>query len=118
MAEVVERAVDARLLALPLRVWLRGKVEGYLPGCLREGDGQVASRVVVAEEHVGDCGAALRAGEPSFDDGGHVLVHPVDTQGPSVDEDDDYGLARGVDCLDKFELPTGQIETRSTRTLA
>src|ERR671933_503369 len=32
VAEIIERAVDARPLALPLRVGLRREVVGYLPG--------------------------------------------------------------------------------------
>src|SRR5437588_5912790 len=84
VSEIIERAVDARLLALPLRVGLRGEVVRYLPDGLRECDGEFAARIVVAEENVCYPSAALRAGEPSLDDAGHVLVHPVDAQGPPV----------------------------------
>src|SRR5207237_7727877 len=97
VAEIVERAVDARLLALPLRVGLRREVVRYLPGGLRERDGELAARIVVAEENVGDGRSALRAGKPGLDDAGDVLVHPVDAHWSPVDEDDDRGLARRVD---------------------
>src|SRR5947209_20513847 len=92
IAEVVERAIDARLLALPLRVVLRREVVRYLPGGLREGDRELPARIVVAEENVGYPSAALRAGEPSLDDAGDVLVHPVDAQGATVYENHDDRL--------------------------
>src|SRR5947207_7432228 len=118
VAEVVERAVHARLLALPLCVGLRREVVRYLPRGLREGDRELAARVVVAEENVGDGGAALRAGEPGFEYAGDVLVHPVDAHGPPVDEDDDHGLARRVDGLHQLQLPARQFEARAARALA
>src|SRR5256714_8399729 len=118
VAEVIERAVDARLLALPLRVGLRREVVRYLPRGLREGDGQLAARIVVAEENVGDGSAALRSGEPGFDDAGDILVHPVDAHGPPVDENYDHGLARRVDGLHQLQLTARQIQARARRALA
>src|SRR2546423_9588929 len=118
VAEIIERTIDARLLALPLRVGLRGEVVRYLPGGLRKSDGQFAARIVVAEENVGDGSAALRAGKPGLDDAGDVLVHPVDAHGSPVDEDDDRGLARRVDGLHQLHLPARKIETRAGRALA
>src|SRR2546421_7568276 len=116
VSEIIERAVDARLLALPLSVGLRREVVRYLPGGLREGDGELAARIVVAEENVGDGRSALRAGEPGFDDAGDVLVHPVYAQGPPVDENYDHGLARRVDGLHQLQLTARQIETHARRT--
>src|SRR5438045_4095949 len=118
VAEIIERTIDARLLALPLRVGLRREVVRYLPGGLRKSDGQFAARIVDAEENVGDGSAALRAGKPGLDDAGDVLVHPVDAHGSPVDEDDDRGLARRVDGLHQLQLSARQIETRAARALA
>ena len=53
-------------------------VEGHLADGAREGDGQLAAGVHVAEEDVGDGVAPLGAGEPGLEDRGHVLGDPAD----------------------------------------
>src|SRR5205085_12164394 len=63
VSEIIERAVHARLLALPLRVGLRRKIIRYLSNRLRKSDRELPARIVVAEENVGYPSAALRAGE-------------------------------------------------------
>jgi len=49
-----------------------------------ERDGQAAGGVVVAEEDVCDGGSAGLAGVPGFDDGGEVLIFPVDGDSAAI----------------------------------
>src|SRR5450432_492392 len=73
IAEVVERSIDSRLLAFPLRVWFCGKIERNLPNSFREGHRQFAARIVVTKQHVGDSGTTLHSGKPGFENARHIL---------------------------------------------
>ena len=89
---------------------LQGKLEGDLPYGLGEGHCQLSTRVVVAEEDVGQGRSAFGAGIPGFEDGGDELVCPVDGERASVDEYQYDGLARGLYGLKQLQLPAGQVE--------
>src|SRR5687767_6716994 len=117
MSEVVERAVDARLLTFPLRVWFGGKVERDLPRGFGKRHGQFAARVVIAKENFGDRRAPLRSREPSLHDRRHVLVDPVDTQRPAIQQYDNHRFTDRVNSLHEIQLTPGQIETRAAQTL-
>jgi hypothetical protein len=75
-------------------------VERQLSHGAREGDGELAAGVHVAEEHVGDGRAGLRAREPRLKDGGRILGGPVNRERSPVHEHDGVRLARGVNRFD------------------
>ncbi len=75
-----------------------------LPDRTREGDGQLARRVVVTEQHVGDGIAALGASEPGFQDGIGLFAFPGDRQRPAVHQHQYQRLASGFQGLDQLAL--------------
>src|SRR5258705_12546671 len=111
MAEIVERSINTGLLAFPLGVWFCRKIERDLPNRFREGHSQLAARVVITEQHISDRRAALHAGKPGFEYSRHILVYPVDTYRPAIDEDDDHRFADRINCLHQIQLVAWQIET-------
>src|SRR5260370_33285374 len=118
VSEVIERAVNSRLLTFPLRLGLGRKIERDLSDRLRKSHRQLSAGVVVAEQNVGDRSAALRAGKPCFQNPGHVLVYPVDAHRSSVDENHNDEFAASKDCLLKFQLVSGKIQTGARRRLS
>ena len=72
--------------------------------------GQAAGGIVVAGEGFGDGGAAFFAGIPGFEDGGGVLLRPVDGEGAAVLQNDDERLAGGGDGFEKLLLRGGQVD--------
>ncbi len=75
-----------------------------------EGEREAACGVVVAGESFGDGGAACFAGIPGFEDGGGVLLRPVDRERAAVLQHDDERLAGGSDCFEKLLLRGGQVD--------
>src|SRR6185437_10573606 len=75
-----------------------------------EGEWEAAGRVVVAGEGFGDCGAAGFAGIPGFENGGGVLLRPVDSECAAVLQNDDERLAGGGDGFEKLLLHGGQLD--------
>src|ERR1700739_4916554 len=75
-----------------------------------EGNGEAAGGVVVAEEDVCDGGSTGLARVPGFDDGGEVLVFPVDRYSAAVEQNQDDGFAGGGNGADQVLLDFGQVE--------
>ena len=118
MSEVVERAVDPRLLAFPLGLWLGGKIERDLSNGLWKSNGQLSAGIVVTEQDIGDRGPALDSRKPRFNDSRHVLVDPVDAHRPAIYQNHHDRFAGGIDRLDQFKLMAGQIETGARSAFA
>ena len=78
-----------------------------------KGDGQPPGRIVLAEQHLGQRGAAFLARIPGLNDGVCVLVRPIHRQGTAVDQDDDQRLADGVDRLQQLSLHAREVEVRA-----
>ena len=84
-------------------------IEGHLADDAREGHGQFAAGVDVAEQDVGDRVPPLSPGEPGLEDRGYVLRDPADGERSAVDQYDDGRRPRGVDRLDQL-LPAGRSD--------
>ena len=93
-------------------------VERLLPDGAREGDGQLAARIHIAEENIGDAVACLRSGEPRFENRVRIFREPFDCQRTPVHQNDDDGLARRFESLHQIQLSPRQIERRARRRLA
>ena len=89
---------------------MRGKIERNLANAPRDCDGQLAARVGIAEQHVGERRAAVLAGEPQLDDGGHMLHGPIHAERPAVAQHEGQRPARGVERLEQLLLVAGQVE--------
>ena len=76
----------------------------------REGDGQLAARVDIAEEDIRDGVTTLRPGLPGFQDCGYVLRCPVDAQRASVQQDKYNRLAQGYNRFEQLFLAARQIQ--------
>src|SRR5580704_3905898 len=72
--------------------------------------GQAAGGVVVAEEYVRDGGSASLTRIPGFDDGGEMLVFPVDGDGAAIEHNQDDWFAGSDDGADQVLLDFGQVE--------
>ena len=72
-----------------------------------EGEGEAAGGIVPAAEGLGDGSATFFAGIPGFEDGGGVLLGPVDGDGAAVHEDNDEGFTCGCDGLEELLLGSG-----------
>src|SRR6266404_5138596 len=118
VSEIVKRAVDARLLTFPLGLWLGRKIERNLPDGSRKRNSQFTAWIVIPEQDIGDRCSALRAGKPSFNNAGHVLIDPIDAHRPAINQNHDNRFSGRVDCLDQIELMAGQIETGARCALA
>ena len=123
--ERVQRSIDHRLFFLRLELFgprlrpaLEREVVGNLADGLGERDRQLAGRIVVAEQDVGDRAAAELALEPRFDDRRCVAIDPVDRERPAVQQDDDHRLARVVDRLRELQLEAGEIQAGPRTALA
>src|SRR5882762_1013068 len=77
MSKIIESTVHASLLALPLRVWLRGEIKRDLSDGSRNSDGQLSARIVITKQNVCDCGPCLRARKPSLENSRYVFANPV-----------------------------------------
>src|SRR5579863_828618 len=105
------RAVDEGVAAVARRLVI--VIVGKLPDGAREGDGQFAAGINVAEEDVGRSGAAFPAEIPAFENGGNVGSNPVDGERAAVDEED-YGRRTGVEYgFDELALGTNKIQRRA-----
>ena len=67
---------------------------------------QLASRLVVTEEHVGHA-VALAAGQPDHQHGVHAVDDRLDGQGSAGDENHHHLLARGLGCCDQADVIAG-----------
>ena len=72
-------------------------VDRHLADPPREGDGQLAARVDLAEHDVGDRVAGLDAGEPRLEDRRRVVVDAAQRQRAAAEEHDDERLAGRLD---------------------
>ena len=93
-------------------------VERHLADGPREGRGQLAAGVHVAEEGVDDRVAGLGPAEPGLEDRRHVVGDPGDGQRPAVHQHDHRRLAGRVDRLDEVELVARQADRAAGRRLA
>ena len=121
VTEIVQRTVrtgfpplraEARA-AVHLGIRLVGEIVGDLADRLREGHGKFAAGIVVAEQGHGNRRAAMGARVPGLQDGGGMLVHPVDAERPSVDQHDDERLAGPGDLLEQEVLAAGKFQART-----
>ena len=79
-------------------------VDGKLADRARDGDGQFCAGIVVAENDVGDGGAAFLAEIPTVENRGDVFGDVVDGVGAAVLQKYDGRLAGREDCFDEIVL--------------
>jgi len=75
-----------------------------------EGDREAAGGIVIAGQHIGDCGAPFFAGIPRFQNGGGVIVGPVDGEGAAAREDDDERFACDRESFEELLLRGGESD--------
>src|SRR5215475_798764 len=96
-------------------VW---EVQRNLADGLGKCDRELTRGIVIAEQDVGDGGAAVFTLKPGLDDGRYVSIDPVNRQGPAVKQHDDGRLSGFFHGLAELQLKTGQLETRARLTFA
>ena len=82
----------------------------HLADGAREGHRQLAARVGVAEQHVGDGRPTLLARQPGLQDGRDVLGDPGDGQRPAVDQHHHGRRTGGDHRLHQRLLDAGQVQ--------
>ncbi len=80
-------------------------------------EGQFAAGIEISEQHVGDGVATLLAKEPGFDDGGDVLIHPVNGQSAAIHQHTHGFGIRFHDFFYQFFLHARQIQIRAIYAL-
>src|SRR5882724_2857411 len=118
MTEVVKCAVNTRSLPFPLRIGFGGKVEWNLADSLRKSHGKFAPGVIVAEQHISDCGAALCPRKPSLDNRRDVLVSPIDTQRTAVEQNYHSRFTCSIHRLQQLQLAARQVEAGAAHAFA
>ena len=95
-----------------------GEVERDLAGGFREGDGDFAAGIVIAEKCLGDGGAAGLAGDAGVEDGRDMALDVVEGHGLADEQHGDDGLAGPEQGSDKGVLMAGWIEAGAALGLA
>lgn len=69
-----------------MRPWLKGEVQFNLSHTLWEGHCELTARIVLAKKGLGNHRSALTVRKPSFQNGGDMLISPIDGEWLTVDE--------------------------------
>ena len=93
-------------------------VDRHLAEPAREGDGELAARVDLAEHHVGDRWARLHAREPRLEDRGRVVDHVLQGERAAVEQHHRNRLPGRLDRPEQLLLPAREVEGAARRRLA
>src|SRR6185437_1923348 len=85
-------------------------VDRNLAHCARYSHRQLATRIYLTKEDIGDRIACLTATHPRFENRRHVVSNPADRQWSPIFEHHDRRLAGSLNRLHEFHLTPRQIE--------
>src|SRR5882757_2004417 len=88
-------------------------IKGYLAYAAGKGHGQLAGRVNIPQQYVGNSQSSFLAGEPGLQDSGHVGGDPVDGQGAAVGKYYGYGFAGGLKRSRQLHLLYAKVQACS-----
>ena len=118
----IKRALDGRLAEAVGVVFfaldgvgarLVGEIKRQLPNRARERDWKFTAGIVVAENHVGDRGAARFTREPRGENRGHMALDIINRGRTAREQHGDHGATGGDQRADEFVLVAGEIEARA-----
>ncbi len=92
--------------------------DGLLPGVLRKRHGELAGRIEIAEQELGERRAALHAGVEAFDDRGGVIRGRRQRQRLAVHERQHDGATERHHRVDERALTALQLQGRGAVALA
>ena len=85
----------------------------YLSDRFRKGDRELSTGIIVAEEHLRHSRPRELSGKPTMNNGGDILVCPIDCRCTTIQQDKHYRLSRGIYSTQQLLLPSHQVKIRA-----